>query len=503
MAERLLPHALDAEATLLASAIADAEIIDAAAPIVRPESFYALHHGRIWRALLALRREDAPTDRIALVEFLRANGELDGLGGLAVINNICKSGSAQTPESALYFARIIAEKYRLRRIIAAAGKIRTLGYDGEESPSEAAAAALRILSDAIDEPGQSDLTPLASSLETYYDDLRAVPAYRTPWHLLDRLTGGFTGGELVVWASAAGVGKSFALTQLAHHVACAYGPCALFATEMGAVATRARLVALVSGVSSRRQRELSVAPEVAFADGMAAPSRATLEAQRAAVADAVRALRRVPIYLSDETMSSDDLIARARREHRRVGGLKSIFIDTLGALSDVASHSGPGRDPGVHERQKRVVWGLKALAKELNIPIHVAHHFSRAADYKGVAAAPSKERLRDGGGLENTATTIIFPHRALIVEKEAGKNGREWTRWEYSWIVDKARDGNEGSIPMNFHGSEARWSERIGASLGTSHDDEAPTPAYERELDPEPEEPPSSLLDYAAERFSA
>ncbi len=499
--ERLLPHALDAEIALLASAVADAAVIDAASPLVRPQSFYALIHGRIWSALVALRREDAPCDRVALIEYLRANGELERMGGVTALASL--HGSAQTPDSALYYARIIAEKHRLRRIIAAAGKIRELGYQGEESPAQAASDALRVLSDAIDEPSQGDLAPLASVLESYYDDIAAVAAYRTPCHLLDRLTGGFTGGELVVWASSAGVGKSFALTQLAHHVAATYGPCAMFATEMGAAATRARLIALVSGVSARRQRELSVAPEIAF--GNRAPSRAELDAQREAVRRAISALRRVPIYLSDQTMSSDDLIARARREHRRVGGLKSIFIDTLGALSDVASHSGPGKDPGVHERQKRVVWSLKALAKELDIPIHVAHHFSRAADYKGVAAAPSKERLRDGGGLENTATTIIFPHRALIVEKEAGKNCREWPHWEYSWIVDKARDGSEGTIPMNFLGAEARWEERDGPSLRMMPADdaerlEAASPAPSDPLDDGAQ---TDLLDYAAERFSA
>lgn len=504
MAERLLPHNTDAEKVVLGAVLVSADLLDAISPVVRPRDFYALAHGVVFAAMLDVWRRGEPLDRISVVEELRRNGALEKVGGAPYIAMLV--GSVQTASSAVHYAKLVREKARLRAIVMAAKRISAVAYDGESDPDGAAARASAILRSATDDLAVPALRPLAEVTETYAARMASVPTFRTPWPSLDRLTGGFTADELVVWASDPGVGKSFALAQLAAYVAEHYGNVAYFTTEMGEWKTLQRFVALFSGVSARRQREGTQADRSPGTSGEKPFSRG----ERQRIQSALVTLRRFPIFLSDETMSADDLVAQCRRLHR-ISALSAVFIDTLGALSDVVGHSGPGRDPGTHERQKRVVWMLKSLAKELGIPVHVAHHFSREAPVRGVPAAPSKGRLRDGGGLENTATTIILPYRETIVEKERGHGGREWTRIEYFWKIDKARDGNEMTLPMNFLGAQAMWTERDQDLASALYDDGEPPepPAIERE--PEPEQPqesaaveePTDLLEYAAARCAA
>ncbi len=494
MAERLLPHNLDAENVCIGAALISPDVLDTISPIVRARDFYALAHGLIYAAALDIWRRGEPLDRISLAEELRRSGALEKVGGVSYLSSLV--GSVQTASSALHYAKLVREKARLRALAAAGKRITEAAYAGEEDPEGTVSRANAILRAATEDTATRALRPLAEVTESYHERMAAVPTYYTPWPSLDRLTGGFTADELVVWASDPGVGKSFALAQLAASVAARYGNVAYFTTEMGEWKTLQRFVALFSGVSARRQREGTQAQR---SPGTAGEKPFTPGEQQR-IERALVTLRRYPIYLSDETMSSDDLVAQCRRLHRQ-SSLSAVFIDTLGALSDVVGHSGPGRDPGTHERQKRVVWMLKALAKELAIPVHVAHHFSREAPVRGVPAAPSKSRLRDGGGLENTATTIILPYRETIVEKEAGSK-REWTRIEYFWKVDKARDGNEMTLPMNFLGAQAMWTERnqdLAADLYDTAEPDAVTPAPK---DLPPQEEPSDLLDYAARRLA-
>jgi len=490
VAERLLPHNLDAEKICIGAAMIDAPVLDTITPLLRPRDFYAIAHGKIFAAIIDLWSDGRPIDRISVAEHLRLRGELDAIGGAAALSAF--SGIVQTSSSAAYYAKIVREKSRLRAIILAAKKIASAGYEGESDPDAAAAAATKALREATDDLAVPALRPLAEVTESYHAHMRSLPTYRTPWRALDRVTGGFTGDELVTWASDAGLGKSFLLAQLANHVATTYGPVAYFATEMGQQKTMQRLVALYSGISARAQRE-GLGPS---------PTRPLSHDERARIDAAVKALRRVPIYLSDETLACDDLIAQCRRLHRETK-LEAVVIDTLGALADVAGHIGPGRDPGTHERQKRVVWALKSLAKDLGVPVHLAHHFSR--DGAGTRnPVPSKNRLRDGGGLENTSTTIILPYKVEEREAEKGYGAPEHVRCEYFWRVDKARDGSELTIPMAFYGYRALWLERSMSldEYERMHGDAGSAPSSEPPRGDGSSDEAGSALDYADSLFA-
>jgi replicative DNA helicase len=440
--ERIPPANLEAEATVLGAALSgDRDILEAVLPIVRPEHFYSIPGEAIMQTICRLSAKNAPISVLSVAETLRAGQNLEKCGGISYLRTL--TDTVQIPKTAAYYAKIVREKALLRGLIHAGNRIATIGYEGEGDVNEAIGSASAELSAVIDTSAPLHPESVGEMLAVYDRRMKDVASYLTPWPMLDALTGGFTGDELIVWASDPAVGKSILAVQLACYIAERYGPVVIFATEMGAFKTMARLIALYSGVSARRQRE------GAFA--LRYPEKSDIEPldewEIESIKTARYLLEAMPIYVYDDTLTSEQVVAHIRRLNR-AEPLKAAFIDTLGALDDVK----PSGRQSTHERLSVAVQTLKRCAKEIDIPVHAVHHFSRDNERGPSSGRPSKKRLRDGGNLEGWATTIIFPHRELVNDPETGKK-----KMRHVLIVDKARDGEEGEIPMRFEGAKARW----------------------------------------------
>jgi replicative DNA helicase len=437
--ERIPPQSLEAEATVLGAALIDPEAFDVAADILRPQHFYAHVHESIFGVMLDLRQGAAPVEVLSVADELRDRDALERCGGIAYLRSL--TDTVQTASSVAYYAGVVREKALLRGLIHAGGEIATAGYEGDDDVQHAIGYASKALNAVIETAAPKRAVKMIDALKRHDERAKRGNVYLTPWPKLDRLTSGFTGDELVVWAGETGVGKSFLENMLAAYVAEHYGAVAIFATEMGEFKTVERLIALYSGVSTRRQRE-NLFAERGESSPFAKPFD-KWEAER--VFDARVVLELLPIYVFDGSLSSDEIVSQCRRLHREVG-LRSVFVDTLGAVAEIATGAVGRGEPSTHERQKRAVSALKALSGEIDAPVHVAHHLSRP-DSRGVRSA--KERLRDGGNLENIATTFIEPHREIVDSKRV-----------YHLIVHKARDGDDGmKVKMRFVGSAARWFE--------------------------------------------
>lgn len=401
----------------------------------------------------------APVEVLAVADELRDRDALERVGGLSYLRTL--TDTVQTVASATYYAKIVREKALLRGLIHAGMEIAEAGYEGEDDAQHAVATASRALGSVVEGATSKRGSTMAEALKRH--DARALlgVVYLTPFPRLDAITSGFTGDELVVWAGDTGVGKTFLLCMLAAYVAERYGPVAYFATEMGEFKTVERFIALYSGVSTRRQRRNLLAER-----GEDSPFAKPFDAwERDAVAQARGVLETLPIYIFDGSLSTDEIVAQCRRLHR-ASPLSSVVVDTLGSVAELAT--GPlGRgEPTTHDRQKRAVSSLKALSGELGAPLHVAHHLARPDSR---SARTWKERLKDGGNIENVMTTGIEPHREL-------KDGS----MQFSLIVHKARDGDDGlKVKMRFLGAQARWMEVSQERLWL----DPPTPSQQPLLD--------------------
>jgi replicative DNA helicase len=442
-ADKIPPQSLEAEMAVIGSVLLDREMLPVAMAHVKAADFYAHVHETIWTHILALYETDAPIDKITLAERLRSAGMLEKTGGLAYLNSLLEI--VPTASSVEYYAAIVADKAGSRAIIRVARELYEKAYNEHfETSADLQDYALGEITRAL----ASNAIPV-TSLDEVVDGVVArigSPSVRpllSQWETLDRLTGGFKPGELIVWGAAPGMGKSIMLGNYAEYTAHAYQPkgFALFSLEMTQEDSAERILSMRAGVPVNKIRE-----------GV----RLTSEDWRA-LEYAQRALKGIPIeFITRHPRRSLADVKRASRAiAQKRGGLSGIAIDHIGFVSDLASAS--EKSGGKHAALDRLLGELLSLADELSCPVHVVYHLNRGAK----AARPTMFDLRDGGNTEGHATTIIFPWRPNPgndpeVVDDAG-NPIPPTRAEVS--VAKCRHGVPGTVAMHFDGVESLWLE--------------------------------------------
>lgn len=419
--DRIPPQNLEAEAALLGCLMIRRDLIHSIR--VEASDFYAHVHEKIFKAIASV--AGGPTDKIAIAEALGRSGALETVGGISYLSHLIDS--VVTASSGPYYAALVREKSVLRSIIAAGSKLESIGFDGETDVDAAVAEMNAHVARVTRMAARAGTRTLRELMVGQPDKAeKMLWTYTTPWPDVDLLVGKFVAGDLVAWAAEPGAGKSIAVNQLALWTAEKYGAVAMFPSEMGADSTTQRLVATLSGVSVRAQR-----------DGMTNLQFDKVKAAR-------ERLARLPIHMADSNPlpSTADVVANCRALHDKEP-LAGIFVDHVGFLADVMGIGKYGtRQSSKHERQSEALMALLALGKELKIAVHVVFHFSRAP--AGSKPTPDKTRLRDGGNAEGHCSVIIFPHRGDDKKPD-------------EFIIDKARDGNAGKVEMRFDGASGLW----------------------------------------------
>jgi replicative DNA helicase len=429
--DRIPPHSLEGEAALLGSMMVADDLIPIVLSTVGAGDFYAHVHQPIFEAISFLASAQRPVDLLTVAEELRTRNQLEKCGNVAYLRSLLDT--VQSASTAEYWAKIVAEKATLRRLISAGQKIYDLGFNGEEDVDSALTAAMAQVNNAVtsgrrDKSGQH----ISTVLLEVYDELsdaftsKTSPALSSPWPTLDRTTGGTFGGELCAWAAAPQVGKSIALAQLAVWIATHHGTVALFPLEMGNKDTTRRLLGKYAKVTNRKMRtgQLESYDWDRIGVGMAE-------------------LQGLPIWQFDRTPRktvNDVRLAVMRLSQDQP--VKAVVIDHANFLADATDY---GSKMSKHERLDRVYQELLSIASEFNCVMHVVQHLNRA----GMDSEPSLANLRDGGNLEGHATVVVFPYRPNIEQDP--------TRAEF--IVAKNRNNPLNRIPMYFDGAAQEWSE--------------------------------------------
>jgi replicative DNA helicase len=422
--ERIPPHNLEAEESVLGSMLLSAEAIAAVIEVVQAEDFYRSAHERIFRTALALYGRGEPVDAITVVEELKRKNELGDVGGPLYIHNLVES--VPTPASAQYYAKIVAEHALLRRLIDAGSKIISRAYSIPEDPRQAADEAEGLVYAVSRHRDQDEVVPLATlinesidALEKLHERESAFAGVPTGFTDLDEMMSGLQPGNLLVIAARPGVGKSSFVTNLARNVSVDSGTSvAMFSLEMSRWEIGMRLLCSEARVPWEKIRAARVAAE-----------------DWHHIVEAAEALHEAPLHIIDAgNVNIVDIRAKARRMKSK-DGLGLIIVDYLQLMSSHQRHE--NRQTEIAEISR----SLKLLAKELEIPVIAVSQLNRDPERRQ-DKRPQLSDLRESGAIEQDADVVMFIHRDDSEDPQV--------KGTANLILAKHRNGPTGEIKLTF-----------------------------------------------------
>lgn len=427
--EKLQPHNIEAEQSLLGAMLLSPDAIAAAVEIVEENSFYALSHKPIYKAIVDLWMDGQPADAVTVAGKL--GSELEKCGGKPYIHTLISIVPAVS--NADYYARIVRGLAQKRALVVAGGEIAALGHEAEaeEAIDRAESIIFGIAHRSISERTVSadELFHTAFNLiEQRHEHRAEVTGIPSGISGLDNLTAGWQKGDLVVLAARPAMGK----TALALHFAvkaCKAGiPTAFFSIEMSKELLAERVYAMKAGVNSKNLRTGYLTD---------------LDWKR--VTDASGELVSYPLFIDDTpALSLTGLRAKARRIFARVEpGL--VIVDYLQLMQ-----SGK-KNQTLFEETTEISKGLKILAKELGCPVIALSQMSRKVEER-VDRRPMLADLRQSGQIEQDADIVMFIHRDR--DKETGE-----LKPNASLIVSKHRSGPCGTVKLYYHAPFLRFTE--------------------------------------------
>jgi replicative DNA helicase len=428
--ERVPPHNLEAEESVLGSMMLSGEAIAAVTDAgVRPEDFYRRAHRLIFEALTGLYARGEPVDIITTVEELRRRGTLEDVGGALYIHHLVET--VGTPASAGHYARIVGDHALLRRLISAAGDILQEAYDIPPDPADFADRAEGLVYGAHRGQDKDEIVPLSALVHQSMEDLErlhertGLVGMATGFKDLDELLQGLQKGNLVVVAARPGIGKSSFVTNVARNVAVDTGkPVALFSLEMSRMEIGMRLLCGEARVPQDKVRRAMVAPE-----------------DWGRIVEGAETLDRAPIWIVDSgNVTILDIRSKARKLAARSEGLGLIIVDYLQLMT---SHQ------RVESRQQEIAEisrSLKLLAKELDIPVIAVSQLNRDPERR-TDKRPQLADLRESGAIEQDSDVVMFIHREDVYNRDDPS-----VKGIADVIVAKHRNGPTDTVRLTFRG---------------------------------------------------
>ena len=437
-AGRVPPHDLDAERSVLSSLLLDPRAFHDVSLELRADDFYHPAHQIVYRAMLAIHEEGRPADLITLSEQLNARKQLDQVGGTVFLAEI--ADFAATAANVTHHAKIVRDKAVKRRLAAVATEIVESAFEDAGSADELLDFAESRVFDVSKAQSRSTFQSLHAEMPGTFDYVEAImnrggelTGIPTGFRDLDQMTGGLQAGELVVIAARPSMGKTAFALNIARNAAVDHGKkVAVFSLEM---TTRSLIIRLLSSeaaidFSSLRKGFL--------------PMTDYRRLQTAA-----DKLTNAEIWIDDSgSLDILEIKAKSRRLHAE-HGLDLVVLDYLQLAH--AEGRRDRKDLEVAEISK----GLKALAKELDMPVIALSQLNRGPEQRD----PDKRRpmmgdLRESGAIEQDADVIAFIYRDIVYNKDT-----EDPRLA-EIIIEKQRNGPTGTVKLDFEGKFARFQNR-------------------------------------------
>jgi replicative DNA helicase len=426
----MMPESLAAEAAVIGSMIIDPASIGQVVEILNRDAFYRIEHQLIYDAIIALyeKNRGEGIDGVLLRDELERRKHLEQAGGVEYLGRIINS----VPSSANvgYYASIIKDKQLLRELIQTATDILNDAYDTAGGSAEKLDEAESRIFAITDKRITGQALPLkdlvAHAIESIQNrDGQHVTGLATGFLELDQLTCGLQNGEMIIIAGRPSMGKTAIALNIAEYIGVAEkNPVAIFSLEMGQQQLAERFLCSHSMVDAQRVRKGMISDD---------------EWQK--IHASCNELDKAPIYIDDaSTLTPLELRARARRLKSQ-HGIKCIFVDYLQLM-----HVG-GK---VESRQQEITTisrYLKALARELNIPVVVLSQLNRSPESRGEDHLPRMSDLRESGSIEQDADVVMLLHR----EDYYHRGERDYTpNNSAKVIIAKQRNGPTGDVNLVF-----------------------------------------------------
>jgi len=433
--DRLPPHSIEAEQGVLGCVLLSPnECVGECVEYLKSgsEVFYDLRHRTLYEHLVEMFDEKEAIDLITLQQRLRDRQQLEGVGGLSYIASL--PDAVPSAANLSYYLEIVREKSVLRKMIQTCTDVvaRVYEHEGEvDALIDEVERDILQISEARSESafqGMKDLVHRAiNTIEDYHQRQGMLTGISTGFHDLDKMTSGLHGGEMIIIAARPSMGKTSLAMNIAEHVACDQKlPVGVFSLEMSADSLVLRMLCSRSRVNLRNIR-----------DGFLA------ERDFPKLTGAAGKLSNAPLYIDDTAgLSVLQLRAKARRMSQQYG-IKLFVIDYLQLL-----HSTARRAENRQQEIADISSGVKALAKELDVPVIVLSQLNRELE-KDKSRKPRLSDLRESGSIEQDADLVGLLYKPGSSEEEEGPV-REDEAVAVNLLIAKQRNGPTGDVQLTF-----------------------------------------------------
>lgn len=439
---KLPPQALDLEEAVLGAMMIDKKGIDEVIDILHPEAFYDKRHQEIYGAVYELFQNSEPIDLKTVAHQLRSNGKIDIAGGdFYLVGLTQKVASSAHIE---FHSRIILQKYIQRRLISISSEIIESAYDETTDVfdllDDAEGKLFEVTQGNLKKgaEGAGSLVQQAINKIQEISNQEGMSGLATGFTKLDALTSGWQPTDLIIIAARPGMGKTAFVISMAKNMAIDFNHAvAVFSLEMSSVQLITRMISSETGLTSEKLRKGSLEPH---------------EWEQLNVK--VKKLSDAPIFIDDTpALSIFDLRAKARRlvsQHN----VRILIIDYLQLMT--AGGAGGNREQEISTISRN----LKALAKELNVPVIALSQLSRSVETRGGSKRPLLSDLRESGAIEQDADIVSFIFRPEYYGMtEWDDDDHTPCEGQGEFIVAKHRNGGLDNIRLKFTGHLAKFSD--------------------------------------------
>lgn len=431
--ERIPPHNLEAEKSVIGAAMLDKEVVFDVLEVIRAEDFYSKANREIFTVITDLQRSSTPVDVLTVTDELKKRKMLEAVGGRVYVAQL--SADVPSVSNAVEYAKIVAEKAVLRRLIGTADEIAKKGYEESENTLDILEYAEKGIFEIAKSKQHSEMAKISEIILTNFEEISVRSQSQggitgVPSGLidLDRKLSGFQKSDMVVLAARPSMGKTaFALNVALNAALKADAKVLIFSLEMAKEQLSQRLLSMEARVESQKMSTGDV--DMSDWDKMSA---------------ALDSFNKMSIYIDDTPGIKLMEIKNKCRRMKAETGLDMIILDYLQLME------GEKRSDNRQQEITSLSRGMKLLAREMECPVIVLSQLSRAPDQRE-NHRPVLSDLRESGAIEQDADVVLFLYRDEVYNEETEKPGI------CEVIVAKHRNGPIGTVEVGWQGKYTRF----------------------------------------------
>lgn len=436
--EQSVPFAEEAEAGIISAMFKDREVIQDIVQLVRDTDFYKPENAILFKAILEIDESGQSVDLVTMTNKLRKENLLEKAGGVFYLGQIAAAPS--TVYNVKQYAKIVQEKSTMRQLIRISDGICNRCFDDAEPVESILDDAERLVLDISKQRQRNDVTRVDEIVPTNLekieeaakqeDEITGIPSGFID---LDHMTNGWQRSDLIILAARPAMGKTALCLNMAANAAIDYHyPVAIFSLEMSKEQLVMRMLAAAARIDQKRLRTGQLNPD-----------------EWGAFLQKIGPLTSAPIYIDDTpAITIRELRAKARRLQSREGDLGLILVDYLQLMG------GSGNSENRQQEVSEISRSLKALARELNVPIIALSQLSRTVE-QTKDKRPQLSHLRESGSLEQDADIVLFIHREEYYNEDTDRRGIA------DVIIAKHRNGPTGTVELAFQNELTRFDNLI------------------------------------------